>query len=378
MKHITEVTVYSIGDSSKISTWSNVPYFFTETLISKGIKVNRIDISPSRVLKKIYELSLWKVVKLIFPNSTYEYFRTFINHFHVRYRISKAEKKFGNSQLSIFLTFSFSSYGLTNKPIILFGDWTYAHYFNYFINRPPDILEKSSIKRENKEIEKADLIIPLFPSVANEIKSKYKNGKIFYFGNVINSLIQADEDLIIQRKMNSKRLLFIGSTKYLEGARCLIEAFVILKDKYPDLYLDIIGMLPGDFEYLPSDVKCYGFLDKGIDEHRQLYYSLLENSKMYINTTPKWAAFSASIEAMYFYNPVIITEYQEFVKTFGSEINFGIYCKENTVNTLCASIETILNHKLYTDLCLSAHSAVKDYTWSNYIDKILDMIKQTL
>ncbi|MGE5683203.1 MAG: hypothetical protein ACM34K_20260, partial [Bacillota bacterium] len=240
------------------------------------------------------------------------------------------------------------------------------------------ILEKSSIKRENKEIEKADLIIPLFPSVAKEMKSKYKNGKIFYFGNVINSLIQADEYLIIQRKMNSKRLLFIGSTKYLEGARCLIEAFVILKDKYPDLFLDIIGMLPGDFEYLPSDVKCYGFLDKGIDEHRQLYYSLLENSKMYINTTPKWAAFSASIEAMYFYNPVIITEYQEFVKTFGSEINFGIYCKENTVNTLCASIETILNHKLYTDLCLNAHSTVKDYTWSNYIDKILDKIKQTL
>src|SRR5512141_2155738 len=41
-----EITVFTCGDSSKPRTWSNIPYFFTQTLISKGLKVNRVDISP--------------------------------------------------------------------------------------------------------------------------------------------------------------------------------------------------------------------------------------------------------------------------------------------------------------------------------------------
>jgi hypothetical protein len=47
MIKIKEITVFTIGDSKKMSTWSNVPFFFTETLISKGVKVNRVDIGQS-------------------------------------------------------------------------------------------------------------------------------------------------------------------------------------------------------------------------------------------------------------------------------------------------------------------------------------------
>ncbi|MDP4173876.1 MAG: glycosyltransferase family 4 protein [Bacteroidota bacterium] len=334
-----------------------------------------MDISPSRILRKIYELLFWKLIKKIFPNSTYDYFRSYINYHETRHRIKKAVMKYKDSQINIFLTFSFSSLDLIGKPIVLFGDWTYDHYFDYFENREPGPFEKGAVLRENRQIENADLVFPLFPGVTEYMKDHYKNDKIFYLGNVINSLIHASEEIILEKKSNSYSLLFIGDIKYLEGAKSLIKAFDILKKKYCNLSLDIVGMTSKDFESLPSGVICHGFLNKGVEKERKEYYQLLENAKVFINTTPKWGAFSASIEAMYFYNPVIVTDYNEFIETFGNEIGFGIYCKDHSVESLCLAIENILHNKDYATLCSNAHFAVKDFTWNAYIDKMLKIMK---
>jgi glycosyltransferase involved in cell wall biosynthesis len=375
MKEVTvkEVTVFTNGDSQKLSTWSNVPYFFTETLISKGIKVNRIDISP-HFLGKVYNIILRILLKVVNRNSTYQYGRSFIHYLDVRRRIKKALTQCKNSDANIFLTFSFSSAGLTNKPTVLFCDWTYDHYFKYFLNRNPDLLELSSIKREDKQIESSDLIFPLFPSVADYMKNYYENKNIFYLGNVINSLLPASEFEILEKKSFSNNILFIGSKKYIKGSEYLIQAYMTLKEKYPQLLVNIVGMQEKDFVKLPDGVNCYGYLDKAQKKDRDLYYSLLENSKIFVNTTPKWAAFSATLEAMYFYNPIIVTSYDEFVKTFGVDINFGYYCENDSIALLCSKISSIFENTSYESLCINAHESVKNYTWSSYIDKILDRI----
>ncbi|MFC1760264.1 glycosyltransferase, partial [Candidatus Neomarinimicrobiota bacterium] len=325
-----EVTVFSNGDSSKISTWSNIPYFFTETLLSKGIKVNRVDLSPAYFIKVIFHVTLYRVLRIINKNSTYNYFRSFIHFTNVKYRIKKAIKQYPNSDANIFLTFSFSSVGLTKKPSIQFCDWTYDYYFKYFLDRKPDFFEKRCIKRENSQIEGSVLVFPLFPSVAEYMKKRYKNANIHYLGNVINSLYVVSEIDILKHKENSNNILFVGSKKYIEGAKSLINAFEKLKQKLSQLTLHIIGMDAGDFESLPKDVYCYGYLDKGKNDDRELYYKLFREAKLFVNTTPKWGAFSASIEAMYFYIPVIISPYNDFVETFGNDIDFGYYCEQNS------------------------------------------------
>src|SRR5262249_22085434 len=103
----------------------------------------------------------------------------------------------------------------------------------------------------------------------------------------------------------------------------------------------------------------------------------MKDAKIFVNTTPKWGAFSATLEAMYFYTPVIVTPYKEFVETFGMKIGFGWYCKNNSLD-LCAKIKKILNCPSYDRLCINAHELVKDFTWSAYIDKMLKKIKETL
>jgi glycosyltransferase involved in cell wall biosynthesis len=375
MNKVKEVIVFTNGDSSEIATWSNVPFFFTQTLESKGIKVNRVNIAPSPVLRTIFNKACHPIVKLLYKNTSYDYFRSLIHFKDVRARIKKAVERYSRADAHIFLTFSFSSAGLTSKPVIQFCDWTYDHYFNYFLKRQPDPLEIRSVRREDGQLNGADLIIPLFPGVTEYMKKRYTGEKVFYLGNVINSLFEVSDQEIETLKGSSNDLLFIGSQKYMEGARSLIAAFSNLKKEIPDLRLNIIGMKTTDFDSLPDGVFCHGYLDKGKEDQRNLYYSILKRSKVFINTTPKWGAFSATIEAMYFSIPVIVTPYDEFLETFGREINFGAFCENNIPSGIEEKIRFILGHPAYKTLSRNAHLAVKSFTWDAYIDKLLSKIE---
>ncbi len=371
---IKEVTVFSDGDASLLSTWSNVPYFFTQTLIDKGIKVNRIDISSSsKYLKSFFNRFIFPIIFRINRDTNYNYFRSLIHFLEVKWKIYKAIKKYKDSDLFISLTFSFSAVGLTNKPVVLFGDWTYEHFFEYFRNREPDRFERTSIGRENKQINRASFALPLFPKIGDKMKFRYPQANIHYLGNVINACIEPSKE-IIEKKVKSKCILFIGTLKYREGAKQLIEACNLL-EKGDDVEVHIIGMKESNFDVnLGDNIKCYGYLNKSIPNEKEIYYELLGNAKLIVNTTPQWGAFSSMIEAMYFYTPVITTPYPEFVETFGENITFGYYFDNEPIDVLANSIEKIFDNSNYKELSSESHRVVKDFTWNNYIDKMLKVI----
>lgn len=364
-----EITVFTNGDSTKISTWSNVPFFFTTTLERKGIKVNRVDISTNNSYRRIYDRTATRVLNKIYKgNNTYDYFRSYLHFFDTRIKIKKAIKRFPQSDAYIFLTFSFSAVNLTTKPIIQFCDWTYDHSFNYFQNRNPNSFELKCVNRENSQINGSDIVFSLFPSVCEYMKKKYTS-KVVYLGNVINSIYKSSETEIIDIKSHSEKILFIGSPKYIEGANALIQSFTSLKVKYPSISLHFIGLDESQFQQVPKDVYCYGYLDKADNKQRELYYQLLKEAKVFVNTTPKWSAFSASIEAMYFYTPVIVPAYEEFIKTFGNPFIGGDFCNDNSF--LAKKIESIFEDKSYNQICINANKLVKNFTWESYIDKLL-------
>lgn len=370
-----EITVFTNGDSAAISTWSNVPYFFTETLMMKGVKVNRVNIRTSRILKTLYRISIWQILKRTKNHDGYEYYRTKIHDWHINFKIKNAVKKYPNSDAFLFLSFSFSAKKYSAKPTILFGDWTFDHYFNYFKDRAPGSLEKEFIDRENQHIEKADLVFVLFPKVAEYMKSRYKNKQIHYIGNVINSKISSNENEILELKKSSKKILFIGSNKYKVGADLLLKSFHILQEKNPDLELHFIGLKKSDFTDLPSNVFCHGYLNKEIETERKLYYDLLTTAKMYVNTTPKWSAFSATIEAMYFYNPILISPYDEFSQTFGETNKFVNYSSDVNAEILANDIHTLYHHPNYPEICKRTHEAVNHFTWESYVDAFLKITR---
>ena len=67
-----EIIIFSCGDSNDISTWSNVPYLFTKTLEGKGYKLNRVDISPNKIINRVFNTTayiIFKRILKIFTNS---------------------------------------------------------------------------------------------------------------------------------------------------------------------------------------------------------------------------------------------------------------------------------------------------------------------
>lgn len=373
--HLKEINVFTNGDATKLSTWSNFPYFFTETLKTKGIKVNYINTQPNKILKNLYRFSIWQVFKHQKNNDAYEYYRTPIHRFFANKIIKNAIAKYTNADANLFLNFSFSAKPFSSKPTILFGDWTFEYYFEYFKHRQPSALEQTFVDEENKCIETADAVFVMFPKMAEVIKNRYNNPNIFYLGGYfINAKVEQTAETILSKKQTSNKLIFIGTQKYKEGALLLIDAVKKLKDKSIDLEIHIVGMKKRDFANLPSFVKCYGYLDKGNDADRKIYYELMTSAKMIVNTTPKWSGFSSVIEAMYFYTPVITIAYDDFINTFDKTIAFGRYNTSN--DTLADDIEAILNADNYNEMCQQAHWAVKDFTWSNYIDKFLEKLQQ--
>jgi len=378
MQNIKEVIVFTDGDADKINTWSNVPYFFTSTLINRGIIVNRVNIEASGFVQKIYYKTLHIIISKFFKKTTYNYNRSIWHYKKTRKKIKESIKKYPEADLLFFLTFSNSSVGLTSKPTILFGDWPYDYYFKYFLDRKPDFFEKKSIKREKLQISKANLVFTLFPAVSDYMKKKYGNLKGIYLGNVINSLYKTSEKEILNTKRNSHKILFIGSSKYISGAVALLQAFVLLQNKNPNISLHFIGIEKTSFNNIPENVHFYGYLDKGIEKERKLYYKLLKEAHIMVNTTPKWAAFSATIEAMYFYTPVIVSYYEEFITTFGKKISFGEYCHRNTPKEILMKMEKIFLNRNYDSLCINSFLAVQEFTWENYISKMINKIEENI
>ncbi len=376
--YIREVTVYSIGDSRKYSTWSNVPYFFTESLIAKGVKVNRVNLKPFVLAEVLFNNLIKPALKKINKDTTYEYFRTGINFFHQKQRIKNGVKKYGKSDAHIFMTFSFSwKHNSKEKVFLQFGDWSYDYYLNCFHKAAPDVFEKASIDREIKQIKDVDGVFCLFPGPCEYIKQHHRENDIYYLGNVINCCCEPIKSEIEEYKRESKILLFIGNYKYKQGALSLINACKNRMIKRYGLSVHIIGMSTSELGKDIENVVCHGYLNKDIPYERERYYALLKKARIVVNTNPIWAGFSSIVEAMYFYTPVIVYPFDEFKKTFGGDIPFGVYCN-NSEDDIRRAILQIMNSNNYEQLCEQAFDAVKEFGWDSYCTKFLKKASKIL
>lgn len=377
-----QILFFTRGNSNDISTWSNIPYLFCKTLEEYDIKVIRVNINNSYILSKFWNKTIFKLIDVLFPNHTYEAIRTKWYNYLTYKKIEKSILDNPQVDLCIFTTFSFYN-KFNNIPTLQLGDWTYEILIRERLNRKPYFFEQWFINQESEAIRKSNLTISLFPKCRDFIikaipDSNVKWGKL----NVVNTLLNKEIDSysIIKNKFISNKLLFIGRSHYIEGANLLIKTFIEVKKTYPLLELHIIGLSNNDFKELPKDVFCHGFLRKENKKECTTYYNLLLDSKIFINPTPKWGGYSSTIESMFYYTPIIISPYKDFVEEFGTNIDFGLYNEQFTIKSLKNNINSILSldNIKYMNMCSSSHNKVKNYTWTNYVKWIIEELNTSL
>lgn len=376
---IKEIIFFTYGDSTDVSTWSNIPFLFSTTLEHKGIKVDRVNLLDNvwhkifRYYGKIESILL----RFFYPDHRYDYIRTRIFACIVNRTIKQSVRKYATADYCFFLNFDF--YNKNSKiPTLLFCDWTYDILIIDRMGRNMYPFEKRFKKRQCKAIKSANYVVSLFPACAEKMRQLYAPANICYLGgNVINSLYKDTFDLttFIARKQAHNDILFVGRKDYIEGASLLIQTFKQLQQYNSAVQLHIIGLCKSNFSHLPANVHCYGFLHKDIEVERHLYYDLIINARVFVNPTPKWAGYSSTIEAMYFGTPVIVSPYEDFVNEFGETLDFGLYNTIFSTDALARNIQDIFQHDNYSQLCIRAHDRVKSYTWDAYVDKVLKLIQ---
>lgn len=379
MKDIKEIIFFCYGDSNKTSTWSNVPYLFTKTLEEKGITVRRVQLLEDNILIKVYNKLLIHIYNLLYPKHVYSYIRTPLYRKRAFTIIRKAVKKYKNADCCIFTCFDFWN-KFNDIPTLLFCDWTYDILILERLIRKPYYFEERYSKWQGEAINSSEAVVSLFPECAQSMKAKYPQANILYLGgNVVNNLYKGsiNIDKVLEVKKHSKRILFVGNKKYINGCRLLIEAHKILRSQGIECETDIIGMVSSDFTDIdiPDNIHFHGYLKKDNIEQCDLYYRLILNASVFVNPTELWAGYSSTIEAMYFYTPIIVSPYKDFVAEFGTKINFGCYNSEFNAKCLSVNIQKILNASDYTEKCINAHNVTKNYTWEKYVGKILNVIE---
>ena len=387
MHPIKEVTIFAGGSIFDINTWSGVPFFFCNALKEKGIKINSVDIAISsrkeRIIEFVYNKLTGPVIIKILHNFRFDYTTSLLRHFIVKNKIKQAVLKYPYSDCLVFFSFTSSAAGITKIPSIMISDWTLEYWIRFMRRSPPRFFERQILRHDDRQIESANIIFSIFPGITEYLRTKYKNRNIYYLGNAVNVVRKPPEDFqsMIANKQRQKKLLFIGGKKYLTGLCDLLGAYKILKNEFDNISIHIIGMKKEDvYNHLKFDldgVFFYGYLDKNIPSDCGIYYSLLQDAAIYINTTPMWSAFQSPVEAMYFYTPIIIAPNEEFLMTFGSAVEKC--CIFSTQNTLLASlIKDTLNNENYHTMCENAHFTVKNFTWNVVADKFLKTLASVL
>ena len=373
-----KIIVFSFGEAKNPRTWSNVPSNVVKELEKEGHDVSCVDVyRGSRLLE-----FLWRrcnsFSRLLFGKDTLvllellPFMKKYYDHL-----VRRAVKQYPNPEVLLFFTYCFGG-EIQNVNSILFCDFTVDYLLKKRLKRNANWLEKRIISHQDEVIKRATKVVSLFPEAAEYYQSYYKTSNIYTIpGHILNCDWRiSDYSQIIKNKYSSNLLVFIGRKSYIDGAKCLIRTVLDYNNHHEKQFkLLIIGVTKSDLKMaipVEAQIDCIGFLNKSIKNENDRFYRSIENAKIVINTTKKWAGISSMVEAMYLYTPVITTKYEEFQAIFGDNIDFGLYCKAEDDLELAKSIEKLekMDYSAYEKMCLCGHNSVKDFSWEN-VTKVL-------
>lgn len=372
------ITLFSLGDANSISYWSNIPYLLTASLRERGAELHHVNIGPSRLLRLLWTCSVGIWVRATAPGTSSTYFRSSLNEWHTRWRIKRAERRHADSDLLIFLTFSFSAskQTLIKKPVVQLCDWSYDHDIKVQRGKAPDRFERRALLRERAAMQASTAVVSLFPAAAQAIRSQLGPGHaVHYFGHVTNSLCDPlSPEQALAQKRSACKLLFIGDKKYLASAQQLIRLIPALREQHPGLELDIIGISRNQLmQPIPPGVQVHGYLNKAADNQRVLFYRLIQQARFFINSSPNWGGFSALLEAMVHHTPFVMVPNPGYLAFFGPEPDCGFYLDDASDAAVSRGIDNALrlDPERYAALLKRSHAIASQHSWANFADKLL-------
>jgi glycosyltransferase involved in cell wall biosynthesis len=360
-------------NANNYRSWSNIPYLIKNKLQEKGYCVKNIILYELQPIKFLFNILIRGINRQSKNKTTFFYNRTYL-HYLLTYIYSLYIKIVAHKNDLVLIQ------GFTHPPIIfynktiLLGDWPYRYIFQNFLKGVPSSFERHAIMREDRLIERANIVITLFPDVHDFMLSNYQNKNIFFLGNFVNVDFSFDP-LPITFKKSSNRILFIGRSQYIDSAFELVEAINRLRLLGEEINLDIVGITKAEMPINYDWVKIYGYLDKGVPDQKKKFYELLKNARVIANTTKNWNGFQALLEGMYFSNPMLIRDNPNINKFFDNLDDISYIVNDNP-DSLCDKIKEVFDEKHYSFKASCARKVSEQHTCGHFVEKLLALINE--
>ena len=297
-----ELSLYTMGDSTNIDTWSNLPYFFGKALAGQGVNLNRISIlREENYIHRAWQQVLSKAGRLPCHDP--------VSIMLIQQRIKQQSLRYAGSELNIFLTFSFTSHRYTPAPTVHYCDQTYELLCEDTGKRIT-ALDLWLIRRENEILRSARHVFTTGTRCRDFIRYRLKQTNVSRLRTGINLDVLPKDRApeLLAAKRSRKDILFIGKGYHKRGLDVLVTAFERFNEQNHNEYtLHVVGTPPATPASLNPQIRYHGYLSKGNASQLHTYLDLLRSARMFVMPMREGPLPGVIREAGLMYTPVIIT-----------------------------------------------------------------------
>jgi glycosyltransferase involved in cell wall biosynthesis len=382
-----KINVFTIGDSRIVRTWSGLPYFFCKALEAAGVKVVRTNIEPdgtrARLFASLYRARTSARRWLLGWRNDVGFLRTPMYATLVAERIKTACAACPNADGNFFLTFSFSSCGLSQIPVVHYCDQTYEQLLRESGSKALTYAAKWHIQNEIDNLRHAALIFGGFPSTIRHLRDELGLGNVYpkYMSGINQDSNQIDVTDLVAHKEESSDFLFIGKSAYARGADILVKAFRILDASARGRFrLNIVGLSRKDLGLRSdeSDMVCYKYLDRGDAEQNKTYQNLLENARVFVMPQRTDMVAIAMQEALLLCTPVVVSDLEN-IRAFVKDGENGLLLADVTPQACAAAMRRLVDDRdIWRRMAHNAHASARDRTWESIVKEMLQVIEKRL
>jgi glycosyltransferase involved in cell wall biosynthesis len=377
------VNLFSPGDCRDINTWSGLPYYFARSLQARAIDVRPHSLVPAvglPALRRSMEAKA-RAIRLVRPDYTYELFHTPAYRLLVNRQVRSIVRQRGDVDLNVFLTFSFSSRTFADVPVVHYCDRTYEHYLEES-GRSPTRSDRVIMDIDRQNIESADLVLTTGQHCLDFIRSRYTPKRAFCLrGGISADGDVADPERLIADKEHSTDILFIGRGAHKRGVDILIEAFTLFNTRRRNPFtLHIVGVgrdeLPEALRARDPAIRFYDYLDRSDPADLAVYNNLIRSAKMFVMPMRPGPFPGVIREALLHCTPAVVSNVIGNPEILMHDRESLLVDSLDPPAFADAMARLADDRELWRRLASTGHLLLRGRTWSNTIDRFLDIVHE--
>jgi glycosyltransferase involved in cell wall biosynthesis len=246
---------------------------------------------------------------------------------------------------------------------------------NPVVHRTKQLVYKWVIKKAAK---KSTILITPTKSVREDV-IKFTNqaeGKITVTYESADKINDKAEP--INKLVGKQFVMYIGRPMPHKNLEKLIDAFSLLKEQHPDLYLVLAGKVDPNYQRIAEVVKSKGiqnvFFTDFVSEGQLRW--LYENCRAYVFPSLSEGFGLPGLEAMVHGAPVLSSNATCLPEVYGDAAKYFDPTNEKEMATAISSL--IDDNELRNDLIKRGYVQAKKYSWQRMTEQTLDVYKRAL